>query len=129
MTENESLKTVIKCKDDSIKELCKSVLDCSHQDFVISTQKDTIKRLESKVQSLREKTNEDYYKKLYNEALEDQKETMRRGLDFQIKFEKAEGMVHKLLTIVTFTYGLLNIFQAKRVFRAFGKFNVADYRI
>jgi hypothetical protein len=58
MTENESLKTVIKCKDDSIKQLSKSVLDSLHQDIVISTQKDTIKRLESEVQSLREKEKE-----------------------------------------------------------------------
>ena len=50
-------------------------------------------------------------------------------MDYQRKFEKAEEMVHKLLTMITFMYGLLNRFQAKRVFHAFGKFNAADYRL
>jgi hypothetical protein len=66
MTENESLKSLIKCKDDSLKQLRKSLLDSLHQDIVISTQKDTIKRLESELESLKKKTSEDYYKELYD---------------------------------------------------------------
>lgn len=54
---------------------------------------------------------------------------LKRAIDYQRGFEKAEGMVYKLLTMVTFMYGLLNKFQAKRVFHAFGEFNAADYRL
>lgn len=122
MTENESLKSLIKYKDETIKELFKNTEENLHTNTVLLRQKDTIKRLESEVESLKEKTNGDYYKKLYNKEFEDK-------WDYQRKFEKAEWLVHKLLTMVTFMYGLLNRFQAKRVFHAFGEFNEADYRL
>ena len=140
MTENESLREIIKRKDSSIEKMngelfnsfysykmTEKTLKCmkgivNEREKDVSKLKGIISELESEVQSLREKTNGDYYKKLYDTAFGDK-------WYYQRKFEKAEEMVHKLLTMVTFMYGLLNRFKAKRVIHAFGKFNAADYRL
>ena len=140
MTENESLREIIKRKDSSIEKMNRELFDSykknqmredtlkgmkgilNEREKDVSKLKGVISELESEVQSLREKTNGDYYKKLYDTAFEDR-------WFYQIKFEKAEEMVHKLSTMVTFMCGLLNRFQAKRVYHAFGRFNAADYRL
>lgn len=147
MTENESLKNVIKRKDATIKELDVTADKCTKDKFMaekslsvmkgiinerdkdISKLKGIISELESEIKSLKEKIGENYYKNLYDKEVVFHKETLNRCLDYRRKFEKADGMIHKLLTIVTFMYGLLNKFQAKRVFHAFGEFNAADYRL
>lgn len=129
MTENESLKKVITLKDETIKSLDKHLGNFIEMSIECSIKRNKIEELEAEIESLKEKTGEEYYKELYDKEVVYHKETLKRGLDYQIKFEKAEGMVHKLLTMVTFMSGLLNIFQAKRVFCAFGKFNAADYRL
>jgi hypothetical protein len=129
ITENESLKKVITLKDSTIKSLDKHLGNFIEMSIECSIKRNKIEELEDEIKSLKEKTGEEYYKNLYDKEVVHQKETLKIGLDYQRKFEKAEGMVHKLLTIVTFMYGLLNIFQAKRVFHAFGKFNAADYRL
>lgn len=129
MTENESLKSLIKCKDESIKQLRKNVLDSLHQDIVISTQKDTIKRLESEVESLKEKTDENYYKELYDKECEKCKELRDKCCGRGIELEEIGRKVHKLSSMVTFMFGLLPRFKAKRVCDAYGEFNAADYRL
>lgn len=129
MTENESLKKVIKLKEESIKILDKHLGNFIEMSIECSIKRNKIEELEAEIESLKEKTGEEYYEKLYEKEVVYHKETMKRGLDYQKKFEKAEGMVHKLLTMVTFMSGLLNIFQEKRVFHAFGKFNAEDYRL
>jgi predicted RNase H-like nuclease (RuvC/YqgF family) len=129
MTENESLKNVITLKDSTIKSLDKQLEDFLEERMKSVARLNKIQDLEAEIKSLKEKTGEEYYEKLYEKEVIYHKETMKRGLDYQKKFEKAEGMVHKLLTMVTFMCGLLNMFQAKRVFHAFGKFNAADYRL
>jgi hypothetical protein len=129
MTENESLKKVITLKDSTIKSLDKQLGDFLEERMKSEARLNKIQDLEAEIKSLKEKTGEEYYEKLYEKEVIYHKETMKRGLDYQKKFEKAEGMVHKLLTMVTFMCGLLNRFQAKRVFHAFGKFNAADYRL
>jgi hypothetical protein len=129
MTENESLKKVITLKDSTIKSLDKQLGGYMAEKMLSEMRLNEIQDLKDEIKSLKEKTGEEYYKNLYDKEVVHHKETLKTGLDYQRKFEKAEGMVHKLLTIVTFMYGLLNIFQAKRVFHAFGKFNAADYRL
>ena len=129
MTENESLKKVITLKDETIKSLDKQLENFISVNLTCSAQKSKIQDLEDKIKSLKEKTGEEYYKNLYDKEVVRSKEMLKRAIDYQIGFEKAEGVVHKLLTMVTFMYGLLNRFQAKRVFHAFGKFNAADYRL
>jgi hypothetical protein len=97
--------------------------------FISAARRKKIQSLESEIKSLKEKESENYYKILYEKESDYHAETMKKGMDYQHKFEKAEEMVRKLLTIVTFMYGLLNRFQAKRVFHAFEKFKAADYRL
>lgn len=129
MTENESLKTLIKCKDDSIKQLRKNVLDSLHQDIVISTQKDTIKRLESEVESLKEKTDEEYYKKLYEKEHRGHIATKIAYSCSEFELNKIKRKVHKLCSMVTYMAGLLPRFKVKRVKNVFGDFNIEDYRL
>jgi hypothetical protein len=54
---------------------------------------------------------------------------MNRGMDYQREFEKAEEMVHKLCSMVTYMFGLLPRFKTKRVIDAFGEFHIEDYRL
>lgn len=129
MTENESLKAIIKYKDDSIKQLRKNVLDSLHLDIVISTQKDTIKRLESEVQSLREKTSKDKYKELYDKEHREHIATKITNVNSQFELSKTKRMVHKLSSMVTFMFGLLPRFKAKRVYDTYGEFDAAEYRV
>jgi hypothetical protein len=129
MTENESLKKVIMCKDESIKALDKQLCNSIAAEMVSERRRIKIQDLEDEIKSLKEKESENYYKILYEKESDYHAETMKKGMDYQHKFEKAEEMVRKLLTIVTFMYGLLNRFQAKRVFHAFEKFKAADYRL
>jgi recombinational DNA repair ATPase RecF len=129
MTENKSLKKVIICKDETIKSLDKQLANLMSEVFISEARRKKIQSLESEIKSLKEKESENYYKILYEKESDYHAETMKKGMDYQHKFEKAEEMVRKLLTIVTFMYGLLNRFQAKRVFHAFEKFKAADYRL
>lgn len=129
MTENESLKKVITLKDETIKSLDKQLEGFLDARMISVARLNKIRDLEEEIKSLKEKTGEEYYKGLYDKEVVYHKETLKRGLDYQRKFEMAEGMVHKLCSMVLFMHGLLNIFQAKRFFHAFGKFNAADYRL
>ena len=129
MTENESLKTLIKYKDSSIAELGKNVEKNIYLDSIVINQRDEINRLESEVEHLREKISDNYYKGLYEKESDYHAETMKKGMDYQHKFEESKKMVHKLLSMVIFMYGLLYRVQAKRVVHAFGEFNAAEYRL
>lgn len=140
MTENESLKNVIKRKDATIKELDATADKCTKDKFMAekvpsvmkginNTQEAKIKELESEMESLKGKTSEDYYKELYDKEHKRHIEAMCRQADAQIELEKVKKMVYKLTNLATFMYGLLNRFQAKRVLNAYGEFNPVDYRL
>lgn len=122
MTENESLKNVIKRKDATIKELDATADKCTKDKFMAE-------KVLSVMESLKEKTSEDYYKELYDKEHKRHIEAMCRQADAQIELEKVKKMVYKLTNLATFMYGLLNRFQAKRVLNAYGEFNPVDYRL
>ena len=61
MTENESLKKVITLKDDNIKSHDRHLGNFIEMSIECSIKRNKIEELEAEVQSLREKTSEDYY--------------------------------------------------------------------
>jgi hypothetical protein len=129
MTENEAFKKVITLKDETIKSLNRQLADFIVMEMVSERRRNEIQDLKSEIKSLKEKKSENYYKGLYEKESDYHAETMKKGMDYQHKFEESKKMVHKLLSMVIFMYGLLNRFQAKRVVHAFGEFNAADYRL
>ena len=122
LTENESLKKVITLKDDTIKNLSKQLGGCMAEKIISESRQNKIQDLESEIKSLKENLSEDKYKELY--ASEFIKRT-----DNERQFENAKRKVYKLCGMVTFMFGLLPRFKAKRVIDAFGEFHVADYRL
>lgn len=129
MTENDSLKKVITSKDDTIKRLNKQLGNLIAVEIVSESRRNEIQDLKSEIKSLKEKETENYYKKLYEKESGYHAETMKKGMCYQHKFEELKKMVHKLSSMVTFMFGLLPRFKAKRVYDAFGEFNAAEYRL
>lgn len=140
MTENESLKNVIKRKDETIKELDATADKCTKDKFMAekilsvmkginNTQEAKIKELESKIKSLKENPSEDKYKKLYDEEYSKHTSTKLECFRSAYELSKANRKVHKLCSMVTFMFGLLPLFKAKRVKDTFGEFDIADYRL
>ena len=147
MTENESLKNVIKRKDATIKELDATADKCTKDKFmaekslsvmkgiinirekVISELKWVISELESEMKSLKEKTDKEYYKKLYEKEHRGHIATEIAYSCSEFELNKIKRKVHKLCSMVTYMAGLLPRFKMKRVKNVFGDFNIEDYRL
>ena len=130
MTENESLKNVIKRKDSTIKELDATADKCTKDKFMaeksLSVMKDI---LESKIESLKEKPSKDKYEELYDKERTEHTSTKIKCMSREHELNDIKRNVHKLCSMVTFMFGLLPRFKVKRVTDAFGEFHIEDYRL
>ena len=140
MTENESLKNVIKRKDSTIKELDATADKCIKDKFmadksisamkgIINDRDKYISELESEIESLKEKPSKDKYEELYDKERIEHAATKIKCMSSEYELNNIKGKVHNLCSMVTFMFGLLPRFKTKRVKDAFGEFNAADYRI
>lgn len=129
MTENESLKTVIMCKNETIKSLGEHLESYFNTSLDNKIKQSKIQDLESEIKSLKEKESEIYYRELYSSELEKRKELSDKCFRREKELEEIKRKVHKLCSMVTFMSALLPRFNVKRVIDAFGEFHIEDYRL
>jgi predicted metal-dependent hydrolase len=129
ITENESLKKVITLKDSTIKNLDKQLGDFLEERLKSPARLSKAQDLEAEIKSLKEKHSEDKYKELYSKDVKEHIATKIRCYSSEFELDKTNRKVHKLCSMVTYMFGLLPRFKAKRVTDMYGKFVVEDYRL
>lgn len=147
MTENKTLREIIMHKDSSIMKMSREIFDSFCKDemtvktfkcmkgIVNEREKDVnelkgiISELEAEIKSLKENPSKDKYRELYDKELREHIATKIKCSSCEYELNKAKRKVHKLCSMVTYMFGLLPRFKAKRVTDMYGKFVVEDYRL
>lgn len=127
MTENDSLKLLIKTKDETIKTINLDLSEISRLKSELNIMKFAKELADNEIKRLREETSKDYYKDKYLEVCKRAEELHEKNnsLDKRIAWE--QNRVSVLGEMVSFLLEMLPCFKKRRYEKKYGKFYLSNY--
>jgi hypothetical protein len=127
MTENESLKLVIKKKDETIKIINLDLTEIATLKSELSCMKFAKELADKRIKELLERTSKDFYKNLYFEMRNERDELANKNDSLKEKISWERNRINVLAMMVSFLLGILPWFKKRRFEEKYGKFNPKNY--
>jgi hypothetical protein len=128
MTENESLKLVIKKKDETIKINYLDLREIDRLKSELNTMKNAKELADEKIKTLLKVINSDYYKDKYLEMCK-RAEELHEGINSREKrIAWEQNRIQVLGEMVYFLLEMLPCFKKRRYEQKYGKFNLKNFQ-